>query len=165
MVIFNVKCHFECALCALIWCVTRSAITSKNFKCASFSFWRKPKSPRKMASVSRKRKIFDLWKDIQDIIGPARRWPKFIRRYFWKKNLQHLERQNIAAFVIMNGLNPEVRQCFITFNFLFIITNKYKRNFTENTENTSPLVKTITTKTVKGMDVHCPSFNKQNRSI
>ena len=31
-----------------------------------------------MASASRNWKIFDLWMDIQDIIGPARQWPKYI---------------------------------------------------------------------------------------
>ena len=49
-----------------------------------------------------------LWDDIQDIIGPVNIWPKSMIRLFWKPNLSHMERLKVAAFTIINGLNPEV---------------------------------------------------------
>ena len=46
--------------------------------------------------------------DIQDIVGPASFWPRSIRRYFWTAHLSHFQRVLTAAFVWINGLNPEV---------------------------------------------------------
>lgn len=51
---------------------------------------------------------FELWTDIQDIIGPARCWPQRIRTLFWTKNLNHYQRIDICRFVFVNGLNPVV---------------------------------------------------------
>ena len=48
-----------------------------------------------------------LWFEIQDIIGPANKWPHIIRRLFWSK-VRHDMRPIVAAFVVINGLNPEV---------------------------------------------------------
>jgi len=49
-----------------------------------------------------------LWTDIQDIVGPATSWPDNIRLFFWTRHLSHWERIRMAAFVWVNGLNPEV---------------------------------------------------------
>lgn len=49
-----------------------------------------------------------LWEDIQDIIGPSELWPRWIRDLFWTKNLTHAQRPLISAFIVFNGLNPEV---------------------------------------------------------
>ena len=58
-----------------------------------------------------------LWFDIQEIIGPAGIWPKFLLKLFWTKNLSHAQRPLICAFVVFNGLNPEVdKTFFIQFN-------------------------------------------------
>ena len=51
---------------------------------------------------------FLLWQDIQDIIGPANKWPRSIRRNFWNQNLKHFDRILLAAFVFVNALNPVV---------------------------------------------------------
>lgn len=48
------------------------------------------------------------WILIQDVIGPANKWPKWITDLFFTKNLNHAQRPLISAFVIFNGLNPEV---------------------------------------------------------
>ena len=61
-----------------------------------------------MAERSRNRQIYELWTDIQDIIGSASLWPYRIRRLFWKQGVQHLDRILLATFVLVNGLNPEV---------------------------------------------------------
>lgn len=53
-------------------------------------------------------KKYLLWQDIQDLIGPARKWPRNIRRLFWTKNVKHFDRVLLAAFVYVNGLNPIV---------------------------------------------------------
>lgn len=50
----------------------------------------------------------ELWDTIQDIIGPANQWPEWIRNLFWTRNLNHAQRPLISAFIIFNGLNPEV---------------------------------------------------------
>ena len=55
----------------------------------------------------RDKNIYTLWKDIQDIVGPANEWPKIIRKCFWSK-IDHKMRPVVAAFVYINGLNPVV---------------------------------------------------------
>ena len=57
---------------------------------------------------NRDKKIAELWLDIVDIVGPAHRWPKSVREMFWTRGLTHKQRPLIAAFVYINGLNPEV---------------------------------------------------------
>ena len=54
------------------------------------------------------RGIFTLWWNIIDIIGPINKWPKAIRRLFWKKNWNHEERFKIVIFIYINGLNPTI---------------------------------------------------------
>jgi hypothetical protein len=49
-----------------------------------------------------------LWKDIQDIIGPATFWPRRIRRLFWTRNIKHWDRIICCVFVFVNGLHPEL---------------------------------------------------------
>jgi len=51
---------------------------------------------------------YQLWTDIQDIVGPASFWPQRIRRNFWTRELSHIDRVLTAAFIWVNGLNPEV---------------------------------------------------------
>ena len=58
--------------------------------------------------ISRNRRIFLLWTDIQEIIGPATHWPHLIRRLFWTRNLNHFQRLLVCSFVFVNGLNPVV---------------------------------------------------------
>lgn len=62
--------------------------------------------PRKMSS--RSSRIYRLWMDIQDIIGPANLWPLSIRRLFQTRPLRHWQRILICTFAYVNGLNPEV---------------------------------------------------------
>ena len=49
-----------------------------------------------------------LFDDICDIIGPSEQWPKKILDLFWPRNVKHLNRFILCAFVAVNGLNPEV---------------------------------------------------------
>lgn len=58
--------------------------------------------------TSRNAQIYQLWRDIQDIIGPAKLWPLSIRRLFWTRPLRHWDRILICSFAYVNGLNPEV---------------------------------------------------------
>ena len=57
--------------------------------------------------ITRNRTIYEYWRDIQDVIGEASKWPYIIRRYFWTK-LNHKMRPIVVAFCFVNGLNPEV---------------------------------------------------------
>ena len=51
---------------------------------------------------------YELWKDMQDIVGSASFWPRSIQKYFWTAYLLHFQRVLTATFVWVNGLNPEV---------------------------------------------------------
>lgn len=58
--------------------------------------------------MNKRQMIDDMWDTIQDIIGPANKWPKWLKDLFFTKNLNHAQRPLICAFVIFNGLNPQV---------------------------------------------------------
>lgn len=58
--------------------------------------------------MTARRREYELWKDIQDIIGDASCWPKEICRLFWSHNLNHWQRQYLTSFVYVNGLHPDV---------------------------------------------------------
>ena len=70
-----------------------------------------------------------LWWEIQDIIGPAGEWPKFIVDMFFTRNLNHRKRPLLCAFVIFNGLNPEVN--FVIFIQILTIVNTNILNYIE----------------------------------
>ena len=53
-------------------------------------------------------RICQLWLDIQDIVGPVRKWPPKMRNLFFTGHLSHYERLKVCAFVYVNGLNPEM---------------------------------------------------------
>ena len=61
-----------------------------------------------VACKSKNRMIFEKWTDIQEIIGPANKWPVLVRKLFWKGNIQHFDRLLVASFVFVNGLNPVI---------------------------------------------------------
>ena len=61
-----------------------------------------------MIMSSRNRQIFNLWSEIQDIVGPANLWPVRVRRNFWNKEPGHFDRICLCAFAYVNGLNPLV---------------------------------------------------------
>ena len=52
--------------------------------------------------------IRHLWFEIQDIVAPGKLWPHLVRKLFWTKGVKHDMRPIISAFVVVNGLNPEV---------------------------------------------------------
>ena len=69
---------------------------------------------------------FLLWQDIQDIIGPANKWPRSIRKNFWNQNIKHFDRILLAAFVFVNALNPVVFLEWGIMNNLFTVDGLYK---------------------------------------
>lgn len=40
---------------------------------------------------NKQQKIAEMWEDIQDIIGPANKWPKWLKDLFFTKNLNHAQ--------------------------------------------------------------------------
>ena len=52
------------------------------------------------------REIYTLWWNIIDIIGPSQKWPKSVRKLFWKKDWNHEQRFKVALFIYINGVNP-----------------------------------------------------------
>ena len=49
-----------------------------------------------------------MFDDICDIVGPSEEWPSVIRELFWQPNVTHANWMRLCAFVVVNGLNPEV---------------------------------------------------------
>ena len=87
-------------------------------------------------SGSNNRRIYELWMTIKDIVGRASLWPVSIRRYFWTQNLKLWQRTLVAAFVFINGLNPQIfmewvevlhlasdSAAFDIFNIFFLLLN------------------------------------------
>ena len=64
--------------------------------------------------VSYNRQIYNLFCDIQDIIGSKKDWPRRILAIFWSKKSAHWERKLLAAFLYVNGLNPVIFQEWAT---------------------------------------------------
>jgi len=54
---------------------------------------------------------YQLWMEIQDIVGPANFWTQRIRRYLWIHHLSHWDCILTATFIWVNGLNPKVYWC------------------------------------------------------
>ena len=59
-------------------------------------------------SLSKNRKVYELWQDIQDIVGKADLWPQKITTLMWTQGVRHGVRMILAAFIYFNGLNPDV---------------------------------------------------------
>ena len=57
---------------------------------------------------SKNRETYEKWIEIQDLNGPASKWPFSIRKLFWQQNIKHFERLFVAVFVYVNGLNPSI---------------------------------------------------------
>ena len=49
-----------------------------------------------------------LFDDICDIIGPSDEWPKRMLELFWSRDIKHWDHFVLSAFVVVNGLNPEI---------------------------------------------------------
>ena len=58
--------------------------------------------------MSRNRMVYLMWSELLNLVGPARKWPNKIRKYFWTQNLGNKERFEVACFIYVNGVNPEV---------------------------------------------------------
>ena len=69
---------------------------------------KKPKYRKENRIMSKNRQIYESWRDIQEIIGEASKWPAKIRRSFWIPGAKHFDRILLVTFVIVNGLNPEM---------------------------------------------------------
>ena len=58
--------------------------------------------------ASKNKKIFECWSLIQEIVGPAKLWPKLARRLCWTPNLKHFNRILLVTFFYINGLDPSI---------------------------------------------------------
>lgn len=80
--------------------------------------------------------VYSTWTLIQDIIGDCHRWPRKIRRVFWKKEAKHWERIMIATFAFVNGLAPSLLEHWLGIvNFptqrkvhIMYLVHKYEEN-------------------------------------
>lgn len=58
------------------------------------------------AVKTRNYQIYDQWRVLQLILGPAKLWSISRWKLFWTKNLKNFQRALICAFVFVNGLDP-----------------------------------------------------------
>ena len=65
--------------------------------------------------------ICQLWLDIQDIIGPVKKWPPKMCHLFFTRDINHYQRLKVCAFVYVNVLNPDM---FLEWNEHFQIVKK-----------------------------------------
>ena len=49
-----------------------------------------------------------LFDHICNIIGPSDEWPKRILELFWSREIKHWDHFVLSAFVVINGLNPDM---------------------------------------------------------
>ena len=52
--------------------------------------------------------MYEMRKEMQDIIGDAKKLPRSIRKIFWSKKISHWNRLRLASAIWINGLNPQV---------------------------------------------------------
>ena len=59
-------------------------------------------------NMSRQGLTHEKWDLIQNLIGPADKWPFFIRRNFPTPGLKHWDKIMLVTFAFVNGLAPEL---------------------------------------------------------
>lgn len=64
------------------------------------------------------------WLGVQDVIGNANLWPKFIRKMFWDQNLDNHNRMILVNFSYLNAISEEFLHDILTFT----IKNAYTSN-------------------------------------
>lgn len=67
------------------------------------------------------------WLGIQDIVGDAKKWPKFIRSTFWDRNSTDHKRMLIVNFAYVNGISPEFLHDVLAFTLKRVYTNVRRR--------------------------------------
>lgn len=60
-----------------------------------------------------KKAIYSCWSLIQENVGDCKTWPKNIRKLFWSQSPSHWERLLLGAFVVVNGLDPNIMSDWI----------------------------------------------------
>ena len=59
-----------------------------------------------MFSRGTNRKVYKHWCLIQDVIGSAKHWPKYIRKLFWTRHIGSRDRAMLCTFYY--GLSPQM---------------------------------------------------------
>ena len=89
-----------------LWCPHKNSVAR-----IEWNYCRLRSKTSDMATNSCKTKnrmIFEKWTEIQEIIGPANKWPFLINKLFWLPNIKHFDRLLVASFVYVNRLNPTI---------------------------------------------------------
>src|SRR5436190_24282927 len=61
------------------------------------------------------------WLGVQDVVGDAKTWPKFIRNMFWDRNFNDHHRMILVNFVYLNHISED----FLHEILAFILQNAY----------------------------------------
>lgn len=48
----------------------------------------------------------ELWRDLQDVVGPDKEWPYAIKRALHRKNPSNEDRFKVSVFLLKNGAGP-----------------------------------------------------------
>ncbi|KAL0130412.1 hypothetical protein PUN28_002234 [Cardiocondyla obscurior] len=68
------------------------------------------------------------WLAVQDVIGDARTWPKFIREIFWNKNFKNHNRMIVVNFAYLNAISEDFLHDILKFTLKSAYTNERRRN-------------------------------------
>lgn len=68
------------------------------------------------------------WLAVQDVVGDAKTWPKFIRQMFWDKNFKHHNRMIIVNFAYLNAITEDFLHDILTFTLKEGYTSDRKLN-------------------------------------
>ena len=67
------------------------------------------------------------WLGVQDLVGNANTWPKFIRKTFWDRNFKDHNRMIIVNFAYLNAISEEFLHEILSFTLKEAYTTDRKR--------------------------------------
>ena len=74
------------------------------------------------------------WLAVQDVVGNANTWPKFIRKMFWDRNLTDHNRMILVNFAYLNAISEAFLHDILAFTLKEAYTNERKRNIKDRFE-------------------------------
>ena len=67
------------------------------------------------------------WLAVQDVVGDANWWPKFIRKMFWNRNLNDHNRMILVNFAYINAISEDFLHNILSFTLKEAYTSTRRR--------------------------------------
>lgn len=67
------------------------------------------------------------WLAVQDVVGDAKLWPKFIRKMFWDRNLKDHNRMILVNFSFLNAISEYFLHDILSFTLKGSYTKTRRR--------------------------------------